>query len=43
MACCSGVDNDASIRIVENGIGFIKQAVLDFPLVYNMWPLKLEE
>ncbi|KAG0745943.1 hypothetical protein G6F57_002896 [Rhizopus arrhizus] len=42
MACCAGVEKDASIRIVENGIGFSKKYTLDFPLVYAVWTLNLD-
>ncbi|KAG1460698.1 hypothetical protein G6F56_005890 [Rhizopus delemar] len=41
MACCSGTEKDASIRIVENGIGFNKNFTLEFPLVSAVWSLGL--
>lgn len=39
MVCCSGVDKDGSLRIVENGDGFVEQAMLPIPLVKNFWTL----
>ncbi|KAI8368044.1 mono-functional DNA-alkylating methyl methanesulfonate N-term-domain-containing protein [Blakeslea trispora] len=43
MICCSGVDRDGSLRIVENGIGFTEQYNLDIPLMKDIWTLSSSE
>lgn len=40
MVCCSGVDQDGSLRIVENGVGFLEQYILNIPLLNNIWTLR---
>lgn len=40
MVCCSGVDKDGSLRIVENGIGFLEKYNLEFPLASSVWSLR---
>ncbi|CAO3619548.1 unnamed protein product [Mucor hiemalis] len=39
MVCCSGADKDGTLRIVENGVGFVEHFVMDFPLITNVWSL----
>lgn len=39
MVCCSGVDKDGSLRIVENGVGFVEHYIMDIPLITNVWTL----
>lgn len=39
MICCSGTDKEGSLRVVENGIGFIEKHQLNIPLVNNIWSL----
>jgi DNA damage-binding protein 1 len=41
MVCCSGIGKDGSLRIVENGIGFKKEATMDIPFIDSVWTLKL--
>ncbi|KAI8328162.1 CPSF A subunit region-domain-containing protein [Choanephora cucurbitarum] len=43
MICCSGVDRDGSLRIVENGVGFTEQYNLDIPLIKDIWTLTSSE
>jgi DNA damage-binding protein 1 len=40
MVCCSGVGKDGSLRIVENGIGFLEKFHVKIPLITNVWSLK---
>jgi DNA damage-binding protein 1 len=39
MVCCSGVDKDGSLRIVENGVGFVEHYIMEIPLITNVWSL----
>ncbi|KAI8636915.1 CPSF A subunit region-domain-containing protein [Parasitella parasitica] len=39
MVCCSGVDKDGSLRVVENGIGFLEEYELNIPLITQVFPL----
>jgi DNA damage-binding protein 1 len=39
MVCCSGVDRDGSLRILENGVGFLEEYILNIPLLNNIWTL----
>lgn len=39
MVCCSGVDKDGSLRVVENGVGFLEQYELNIPLITQVFPL----
>lgn len=41
MVCCSGVDKDGSLRVVENGVGFLEQYELDIPLITQVFPLTI--
>lgn len=43
MVCCSGVDKDGSLRIVENGVGFVEQYIINFPLLTSVWTLMNRE
>lgn len=42
MVCCSGVDKDGSLRVVENGVGFLEEYILNLPLLSNVFCLKNE-
>lgn len=39
MVCCSGVDRNGSLRIVENGVGFSERHLLNIPLTSDIWTL----
>ncbi|RCH97919.1 DNA damage-binding protein 1a, partial [Rhizopus stolonifer] len=39
MVCCSGVDRNGSLRVVENGVGFTEQYSVDIPLIKDVWAL----
>lgn len=39
MVCCSGVDKNGSLRIVENGVGFTERFILNIPLTSDIWTL----
>ncbi|CAO0790870.1 unnamed protein product [Mucor circinelloides] len=41
MVCCSGVDKDGSLRVVENGVGFLEQLELDIPMITQVFPLTI--
>ncbi|KAI8369638.1 CPSF A subunit region-domain-containing protein [Radiomyces spectabilis] len=40
MVCCSGIDNQGSLRIVQSGVGFREQAVLQISNVKDIWSLR---
>ncbi|KAI8090511.1 CPSF A subunit region-domain-containing protein [Thamnidium elegans] len=39
MICCSGTDKEGSLRIVENGVGFVEKFQLNIPLLNKVWSL----
>ncbi|KAL0094654.1 CPSF A subunit region-domain-containing protein [Phycomyces blakesleeanus] len=39
MVCCSGVENDGSLRMVRGGIGFSKEFAVPMKGVTKIWPL----
>ncbi|KAI8880494.1 hypothetical protein K501DRAFT_254965 [Backusella circina FSU 941] len=41
MVCCSGIDKDGSLRVVENGVGFKEEASMNIPFIDTVWTLKL--
>ncbi|KAI8336233.1 CPSF A subunit region-domain-containing protein [Chlamydoabsidia padenii] len=40
LVCCSGANNDASLRIVQSGIGFVERAVVPISDMTSVWSLK---
>ncbi|CAO3630375.1 unnamed protein product [Cunninghamella blakesleeana] len=39
LVCCSGINNDASLRIVQNGIGFIEKAIIPISGIQRIWTI----
>lgn len=39
MVCCSGVDKNGSLRVVENGVGFTENFTMNIPLASDIWTL----
>ncbi|KAI8100016.1 CPSF A subunit region-domain-containing protein [Halteromyces radiatus] len=39
MVCCSGANNDGSLRVVQSGVGFIERAVIPVSGVQRIWSL----
>ncbi|KAI9468079.1 MAG: CPSF A subunit region-domain-containing protein [Benjaminiella poitrasii] len=37
MVCCSGVDKESSLRVVEYGVEFNIEGQLDIPLINDVW------
>ncbi|CAO3597924.1 unnamed protein product [Absidia cylindrospora] len=37
MVCCSGANNDGTLRVVQSGIGFIERAVISMDGIEHIW------
>lgn len=40
MVCCSGADNNGSLRMVQDGVGFLPNTELPMPGIKGIWTLK---
>ncbi|KAJ8655656.1 hypothetical protein O0I10_008745 [Lichtheimia ornata] len=40
MVCCSGADNNGSLRMVQDGVGFLPKTELLMPGIKGVWTLK---
>ncbi|KAI9493741.1 mono-functional DNA-alkylating methyl methanesulfonate N-term-domain-containing protein [Zychaea mexicana] len=43
LVCCSGGPNNGSLRVVQEGVGFIEQAALPIPGIKKLWSLKSKD